>query len=120
MEGKERRKYRRLHELSPVEFIMGDVGLPSYTKVVMLLHSMNISGGGVLVVSNVALREGFTFDLILNLRGDRIKAKAKVIRCKDAMIPGLFEIAIEFAQISPEDRHKVMEFIRRRFDKGPG
>lgn len=114
MDGRDRRKYRRLLELSPIEFTMGDVGLPSYTKVVMLLHSMNISGGGVLVVSNVALKEDFTMEMTLNLRTDWVKARGKVIRCSNAVIPGLFEIAIEFVDIDGEARRKLAEFIRQR------
>jgi len=117
MDASEQRRYRRLLELSPVEFVMGDVGLASYSKVVMLLHSMNISGGGVMVISNVALKDSYVLDMTLNLRGEYIKAKAKVIRCKDAMIPGLFEIALEFVSISQENRCKVLDFIRRRADK---
>lgn len=108
----EQRKSVRLNKLLPVEFAFGETGIPTYKKVVLLLYSINISGGGIMVISNVSLKEGFRVKLNIDLGNKIIKDIDGIIRWnKFAKIPGLFELGIEFVNLEPKKQETLVKFV---------
>lgn len=109
---KEKRKFVRLNKLLPLEFTFGEVGIPSYQKMILLLYSIDISGGGVKVISNISLKENFTVKVDINLGAKTIRGLQGIIRWnKPAKIPGLYELGIEFINIDAKKREEVVKFV---------
>ena len=63
------------------------------------VRTVDISGGGALLVSPEALDPKFGIVLVNPSSGKR--APGRVVRCATADVPGTFEVAIEFIERSP-------------------
>lgn len=111
---REKRKHIRMDCLIPIEVVIGEVNLPSFEKLVVLLNSVNISGGGILVFSNISLKEDFIFNLNIDIDGNKIPAKGKVAWNNMSPITGLYEMGIEFVEIKDEDRIKILSLIEEK------
>lgn len=113
MNSFDRRKTARLKKILPIEFTFGDVGITSYEKIVLLLYSVNISGSGIMVISNVSLKEGSIVYVGLNFLKIPEKIKSKVIWNNPAKIPGLYEMGLEFQNVENRAREVLLNFIER-------
>ena len=79
------------------------------------LQSVNISGGGMAVTASNPLTIGanLLIDLILLPTHDPIRTFGSVVGCRE-VDRGDHEIAIEYTDIRPEDREKLIQFVMRR------
>lgn len=110
--NEENRKFIRLNKLLPIEFTFGEVGIPSYQKLVLLLYSINISGGGAMVISNLSLKENFAVKIDMTIGKKTIRNIEGIIKWnKPAKIQGLYELGIEFVNIEKEKQDEIIKFI---------
>lgn len=112
-ERSEKRKGLRLKKLLPIEFTFGEVGIPSYEKIALLLYSVNISGGGIMVISNVSLKENSIVYIELNFLKIPEKIKSVVKWNRLAKIPGLYELGLEFVDLKDSSREILLNFIEK-------
>jgi len=110
--NQENRKFVRLNKLLPLEFTFGEVGIPSYQKLVLLLYSINIGGGGAMVISNLSLKENFTVKIDMTLGKKTIRNINGIIKWnRPAKIPGLYELGVEFVNIEKEQQEEILKFV---------
>jgi c-di-GMP-binding flagellar brake protein YcgR len=76
--------------------------------------TLNISAGGMCVLTADPLREGLMPEVSFELPDDPtpITCKARIAWCRTSRIdPELFEIGLAFTQISDPDRRRIMQFV---------
>ncbi len=76
--------------------------------------TMNISAGGMCVLTADPLREGLVPEVSFELPDDpaAIVCRARIAWCRTSKIdPELYEIGLAFTEISDVDRQRVSEFV---------
>lgn len=114
--SKERRKDSRIKEEDKVVLeLLSNSNLPLEKKVLNAL-TKDISPGGVRVMTNVNLPVGTLLKLEIGLARRRklIKAVGIVRWARSIYEEELFELGVEFTQISPEDKFVLLEHTYRR------
>ena len=84
--------------------------------------TMNISAGGMCVLMADPFREGtkplVTFDLPDDPRP--LTCRGRIVWCRPSKIdPELFEVGVSFAEISEEDRRRVVTFVESHMSPQP-
>ena len=113
-EGREKRGYPRSGG-GPVRIIDDSDTMP-------LNQVENISGSGVLCHSVEAIPLMKKMSLVLELpepHERRVKCEGVVVRCEGSGSD--FKVAVEFTDLSDEDRQAILDFVRRSLAVGgPG
>ncbi len=76
--------------------------------------TMNISAGGMCVLTADPLREGLLPEVSFELpdQAQPVVCKARIAWCRTSRIdPELYEVGLAFTEISDEDRKRVMNFV---------
>jgi len=113
---KERRKDSRIKEEDKVVIeLLSNADLPEQKRVLNAL-TKDISPGGVRVMTNVNLPVGTLLRLEIGLARRRklIQAVGTVRWARSIYEEELFELGVEFTQISPEDKFALLEHTYRK------
>jgi c-di-GMP-binding flagellar brake protein YcgR len=76
--------------------------------------TLNISAGGMCVLMADPMREGLTPKITFELPDDPepVACKARIVWCRASHIdPDLYEVGLTFAEMSDEDRRRVVDFV---------
>jgi Tfp pilus assembly protein PilZ len=76
--------------------------------------TLNISAGGLCVLTADPLKEGLLPEVSFELPDDLVPVvcKARIAWCRTSRIdPELYEIGLAFTEISDEDRQRVTDFV---------
>jgi Tfp pilus assembly protein PilZ len=76
--------------------------------------TMNISAGGMCVLTADPLREGLVPEVSFELPEDPepVVCKARIAWCRTSRIdPDLYEVGLAFTEMGDKDRKRVMEFV---------
>jgi c-di-GMP-binding flagellar brake protein YcgR len=99
-----------------IEILSGEnpsAELPAITAL-----TKDISPGGVRIMSSVKLEAGtrVRLEVVLSARRQMIKVNGVVRWWRNVYEEDLFEMGVEFAGLSPEDRLSLLEHVYRRLD----
>jgi len=81
--------------------------------------TLNISAGGMCMLTSEQLRGGLRLSLTFNLPDDTvpITCKGQVVSCKPSTIdPELFEVGLQFTEVGDKDRARVLQFVKEYLD----
>ncbi|MBM4017364.1 MAG: PilZ domain-containing protein [Planctomycetes bacterium] len=84
--------------------------------------TLNISAGGMCVLMADPLREGTKPNLAFTLPDDPqpIACRGRIVWCRPSKIdPELFEVGLSFAEISDEDRARIVTFVEAHLSPQP-
>jgi Tfp pilus assembly protein PilZ len=76
--------------------------------------TLNISPGGMCVLTADPMREGTQPTLMFNLPDDpvAVRCRARIVWCRASRVdPELYEVGLAFTEISDEDRRRLMDFV---------
>ena len=109
-----RRESRILEEDKVVIELLTNGRVPGDEPVISAL-SKDISPGGIRIVTNVHLPVGtlLKMEIVLSQRRRRLHAMGAVRWSRSVYEEELFEMGIEFSQISPEDKMLLLEHTYR-------
>jgi c-di-GMP-binding flagellar brake protein YcgR len=112
----ERRRDSRVNEEDKVVIeLYSDAQLPSGKKIFNAL-TKDISPGGVRLMTNVVLPTGtpIRIEIALSKRRKLIQAAGKVRWARSVYGEELFEMGVEFTEITPEDKMILLEHTYRK------
>ncbi len=84
--------------------------------------TLNISAGGMCVLTADPLREGLTPEITFELPDDPqpITCRARIAWCRTSKIdPELYEVGLSFTEIQDDDRERVISFVSAHLDQTP-
>ncbi|HTL48409.1 MAG TPA: CBS domain-containing protein [Verrucomicrobiae bacterium] len=107
-DNKEKRFFRRVDLEMPIAY-----RLPQSEGSGKLATSINISGGGLLVLTHEKLpaeaRVDVAFDIYKN--GEPLKIQSRVVRCVPAAEPGTFQVGLLFLDLDNDARLKLIHHL---------
>ncbi|BAD40471.1 conserved hypothetical protein related to flagellar biosynthesis [Symbiobacterium thermophilum IAM 14863] len=122
------RNFVRLDISLPIEYAPGGRKAGEEEPELLPGRTVNISGGGALIVTGESYPPGTRLDLVLHLPDRVIPVEAEVVRhVPVAVVPGSGDpvqtrLGVRFTQIEERDREQIIRFIfaehRRRRRKG--
>ena len=99
---------------------------PVVTLVEVFSPALNISGSGmcfftgveIKIVPNAAVKPHCYLEFRLPDEITFIKCQAKVVRCQKSEKDGLYEVGVEFSDITDADREEICELVEAHLPKG--
>ena len=76
--------------------------------------TLNISSGGMCVLTADPMREGTQPMLMFNLPDDpeAVRCRARIVWCRSSQVdPELYVVGLAFTEISDEDRCRLVDFV---------
>ncbi|MDI3537982.1 MAG: hypothetical protein PWP12_14 [Bacillota bacterium] len=113
----QRRSFVRLEANLPVVVrVLEEVdGVPEKIPEEVKTTTLDISGGGALLVFPCRLRLETPLELTISLPDEKISCEAKVRRVIEGKVPQrTVYLGVEFTAISPRDQDKIVKFIFER------
>lgn len=114
----ERRRESRIKEEDKVLIELLTNGQTPEDKSIVNALTKDISPGGVRIMTDVNLPAGtlLKLEIVLSQRRRRLRAAGIVRWARSVYGEDLFEMGIEFSQISPEDKMLLLEHTYRKRD----
>ncbi|MEW5900070.1 MAG: PilZ domain-containing protein [Acidobacteriota bacterium] len=114
--ARQRRRESRINEEDKVVIELLTNGRPPQEKTIISALSKDISPGGVRIVTNVSLpvETLLKLEIVLPKRRRLIQATGVVRWARSVYEDDLFEMGIEFKDISPEDKMSLLEHTYRK------
>lgn len=114
----ERRRESRIKEEDKVLIELLTNGQTPEDKSIVNALTKDISPGGVRIMTDVHLPAGtlLKLEIVLSQRRRRLRAAGIVRWARSVYGEDLFEMGIEFSQISPEDKMLLLEHTYRKRD----
>jgi c-di-GMP-binding flagellar brake protein YcgR len=115
---RERRRESRIKEEDKVLIELLTNGQTPEDMSIVNALTKDISPGGVRIMTNVKLPENtlLKMEIVLSQRRRRLRAMGIVRWARNVYGEDLFEMGIEFSQISPEDKMLLLEHTYRKKD----
>ncbi|MDD5218393.1 MAG: CBS domain-containing protein [Candidatus Omnitrophica bacterium] len=110
----EKRKYRRVPIKQPVAYRLKDSRDMAYgSRGAKLAEALNISAGGLLLLTKEKLAENTLVDLVFDLSGknEPIRRLGRVCRCLQLDDPAFFHTGIMFLAMSPEEAAQIEKLL---------
>ena len=109
----QRRNYYRLGIMVPVKITIPKSSEYNTEEIIKKFDTIDISGGGISILSNFTIQVGRMVKLSINTMGmEHEVIDGKVIRCiVSTYAINTFEIAIEFHEINPSIRQEIVQLI---------
>lgn len=84
----------------------------------LILHTENISSGGLRFISQEKPEVNTPVDIELEIGDRRLVSKGRVVWVIEITVPGeerpnLFDVGIEFTQLTPEDKERLNRILNR-------
>lgn len=113
----QRRRYVRINGEIPIEIKV--VKWPDPAKPVPkvgpnAIQEKNISGGGMLIVTQLSFLRGTVFQIIMELPTGRVKVMGEVRRVQKNDETEEYETGIAFLDLNEKDRDKVVKYVYNR------
>jgi c-di-GMP-binding flagellar brake protein YcgR len=115
-QGQERRRDSRIHEEDKVVIELLTNGRPPTDKTIINALTKDISPGGVRLTTDMLLPVNtlLKMEIVLSQRRRAVHAMGMVRWARSIYEEELFEIGIEFTQISPDDKMLLLEHTYKK------
>ncbi|MCL6584202.1 MAG: HD domain-containing protein [bacterium] len=76
-------------------------------------RALNLSQSGLLFSSDIIFPTHKLIGLTVYIPNDRIEALAQVVWCREAELPGKFQVGLRFADLSFHDQQKLQRYLQK-------
>ena len=108
MENERRRNYERKDSLNLIDYVvLGEKGEPVTRR---MGRTLNVSEGGILLETHIALKEGRRVELTIALEEDMVELKGHVRHVKPSLEKGYCS-GIQFIEMDEEGKRVLIRYV---------